>query len=220
MSKKTEDLIEQLAAAAEPVYCLGSPFRRTLIWFAWSMPWIAAGILIWGLRADIKALSSDVRWLIEEGAALATAIMAAMAAFCAGVPGRPHWEHYIPLMPLAIWMGILVQGCVQDWLALGSISFVLRPDWQCILDIAVLGLGPAIAITFMILRGSPIEPTTTTSLGALAAGSLAAAALRLIHREDNSLMILVWQVGAVFGLVFLGGIFGRRILRWRVAGAS
>ncbi|MBI1330960.1 MAG: DUF1109 family protein [Alphaproteobacteria bacterium] len=217
MSKmRTEDLIERLAADARPVHCLKSPFRRTAVWLAWSLPWVAAIVFTMGLRPDLAARLSDARWMIEEIAALATGLMAAMAAFCAGVPGRPRWEHFVPLVPLAIWLGALGQGCIQDWMHLGRAGLVLYADWQCLPGIVMIGFGPAVAMAVMILRGSPITPMTTTALGALAAGGLATAALRLFHQEDGSLMVLVWQSGTVFGLTLIAGLLGKTILRWRL----
>lgn len=214
-SMRNDELIEQLVAQAQPVRRLRSPFTRTAIWLACSLPWVVAVVLIMGIRPDIGARLSDTRWLIEEGAIFATALMAAMAAFCAGVPGRPRWEHFLPLIPLTIWLGMLGVGCVEDWLALGRVAFVLRPDWQCLPSIVIVGLGPAVAMVVMIRRGSPIAPMTTTMLAALAAAGLAAVALRLFHQEDSSLMVLVWQAGTVFGLTCAASLAGTKILQWR-----
>ncbi|MBI3676980.1 MAG: DUF1109 family protein [Proteobacteria bacterium] len=215
----TDELVKRLAADVVPVRRLRSPFLRTAVWFGLSWPWVAAIVFIMGLRPDLGERLMDGRWLIEQGAALATAMMAAMAAFCAGVPGRPRWEHYMPLLPLAVWLGVLGEGCVQTWFSLGSAGLVLRPDWQCLPGIAMVGFGPAVAMAVMILRGSAIAPMTTTALGALAAGGLAQVGLRLFHPVDASLMVLVWQTGTVFGLVLLAGLLGRQILRWRYAPA-
>ena len=216
MSKmRTDDLIQQLAVDVKPVQCLRPPVFRLGRWLLLSVPWVAAVVYVMGLRPDLAARLGDMRWLVEQGAALATAIMAAMAALCAGVPGRPRWEHYLPLLPLAVWLGVLAQGCLQSWLSTGSAGLALQPDWQCLPGIMFVGLGPAVVMAIMIFRGSPIEPVRTTALGALAAGGLAAVGLRLFHQQDASLMVLVWQAGTVIGLTLIASLFGRRLLRWR-----
>ncbi len=216
MSKmRTDDLIQRLAADAKPVQCLRPPVLRLGRWLLLSVPWVAAIVYVMGLRPDLAARLADPRWLVEQGAALATAIMAAMGALCAGVPGRPRWEHYLPLLPLAVWLGVLTQGCLQTWLSTGSAGLALQPDWQCLPGIMFVGLGPAVVMAIMIFRGSPIEPIRTTALGALAAGGLAAVGLRLFHQQDASLMVLVWQAGTVIGLSVIASLFGRRLLRWR-----
>lgn len=211
---RTEELIARLAADARPLRPLRSPLVRAAIWLACALPWVLAVIWIMGPRADLGTRMTDPRWLIEEGAAFATAVTAAAAAFCAGVPGRARWESFMPLLPLAVWLGVLGQGCVHDWLQLGPAGLVLSPDWLCLPGIVLVGAGPAVAIALMILRGSPIAPATTTALAALAAGGLAGAALPVFHREDASLMVLVWQAGTVLGLTGLAGAAGRKILRW------
>jgi hypothetical protein len=170
-----------------------------------------------GLRPDIGERLLDSRWLIEETAALLIAIMAAMAAFCAGVPGRPRWEHFLPLAPLAVWLGVIGGDCLQTWFTTGSGGLVVHPDWQCVPGIVMVSLGPAVAMVTMILRGSPIAPVLTAALGALAAGGLAEFGLRLFHQEDASLMILAWQASTVFGLVLIAGMLGRKLLKWRLA---
>lgn len=212
---RTDDLIEILAAEAAPVRRLRHPLARTAIWLLVSLPWVAAVVFMMKLRPDIGAKMSDTSWLIEQSAALATAVMAAMAAFCAGVPGRPRWEHLLPIIPLAIWIGSLSQDCLQTWLSVGPAGLTLTPDWECLPGIVMVGMGPAVAMTVMLLRGSPITPMITVALGALAAGGLAEAGLRLFHPIDASLMVLVWQAGTVLGLTLIAALFGRTILRWR-----
>ena len=214
---RTDELIERLTKEVRPVRRLRPPALRTAIWLALSLPWVAAVVFVMGVRPDLGARLSDSRWLLEQSAALATAIMAAMAAFCAGVPGRPRWEHFMPLLPLAVWLGVLGQGCLQAWSSMGASGLALSPDWQCLPGIVMVGLGPAVVMTVMILRGTAIAPVVTTALGALAAGGLAEVGLRLFHQVDASLMVLVWQAGTVFGLSFAAGLLGPMLLRWRVA---
>ncbi|MGQ0741064.1 MAG: NrsF family protein [Alphaproteobacteria bacterium] len=215
----TDKLIECLAGEGNPVRRLPPPYVRTAIWLALSLPWVAAVVFIMGLRPDIGERLADGRWLVEQGAALATAITAAMAAFCVGVPGRPRWEHFVPFLPLAVWLGVLGAGCIETWLSPGGAGLILRPDWECLPGIVVVGLIPAAVMAIMILRGSPIAPTITTAFGALAAGGLAQVGLRLFHQEDASLMVLVWQTGTVFAIVLIAGLLGPKFLRWRLSPA-
>lgn len=215
LQTSTEELIERLVADAKPVRPLRPPLVRTAIWLAWAAPWIAAVVWIMGVRPDIRVRAVDARWLIEEGAAMMTAVAAAAAAFCAGIPGRPRWERCLPLLPLAIWLGALGQGCAHDWLQFGGAGLAVHADWVCLPGVVLVGAGPAVVIATMIMRGSPVAPAMTAMLGALAAGGLAGAALPLIHRQDASVMVLVWQLGTVLGLTALAGLAGRRVLSWR-----
>lgn len=207
----TEDLIERLAGDAAPVRPLPPPWRRAAAWFAVAVPAVAACVVIMSPRPDLAARLADGRYLVEQGAAVATAVLAAVAAFAAEVPGQRRRPALLALAPLALWLGSLGQGC----LAAGGMSF--GPDWVCIPAIAMTGAVPAAVMAMMLRRGAPLLPRTTVTLGALAAAALANAGLRLFHPEDASLMVLVWQFGTVALLTALGGSLGRRLLHWRHA---
>ncbi len=213
---KTEDLIYALAAdARSPLRRLSSPAVRVVFWLCVSVPWIAVVVAFMGLRPDLGLKVGELRWLLEQGAALTTALTAAMAAFCVGVPGRAHWERAVPLAPLALWLGLLGAGCLSDWRLAGPQGLVLHVDWACVPGIVTVGLVPGIAMAIMLRRGAPMAPVLSAGLGGLAAAALADFGLRLFHVQDASLMVLVWQVGTVAALAALGAALGRRLVRWR-----
>lgn len=212
---QTEELIRRLACNAPPVRRLAHPAWRAMTWFVLSLAYAAAVVYAMGLRPDISARMAEPRFLVEIFAALLTAMMAAAAAFCAGCPGRALWERFAPLPFLVVWLASLGDGCWRDWLRLGSDGLSLRADFSCFPGILAISLLPAILIVIMIRRGAPIAPITTTGLATLAATALAAATLQLFHRQDASIMVLVWQFGSVLALTGIGALSGRRLLRWQ-----
>ena len=213
---KTEDLIRTLAAdARSPVRRLPRPAVRVGLWLCFSVPWIAIVVALMGLRADLTIKVEEPRWLLEQGAALMTAMTAAMAAFCAGVPGRPRWEHTVPLAPVALWIGLLGAGCLTDWSLADRQGLALHVDWACVPGIVTVGLVPGIAMAIMLRRGAPLAPVLSVGLGGLAAAALADFGLRLFHAQDASLMVLIGQVGTVAALTAFSAAFGRRLVRWR-----
>ena len=110
---------EQLAADAMPVGRLPPPWRRAAIWLAVALPYVALVVLAMPPEFDVAAALADRRFLIEQLAALATALLAAFAAFASVVPGIDRRVLLLPLVPLAIWLASLGEGCVQDWIRLG-----------------------------------------------------------------------------------------------------
>ncbi|MBI3706529.1 MAG: DUF1109 domain-containing protein [Proteobacteria bacterium] len=219
MNMQTDDLIVSLAGDARPVRRLAAPWMRLLSWLVVAVPWMVAVVLIMSPRQDLGDKLNDPRWVLEQAAALATALTAAMAAFCSGVPGRPRWEHVLPLPPFALWVGLLGVGCVQTWLQAGPEGLDFRPDWICFPGIVFVGIGPGVAMVAMLRRGAPLAPVLSTALGALAAAALADFGLRFFHAQDASLMVLVWQVGTVVLLTMLAAMAGPYVVRWRhVAG--
>jgi hypothetical protein len=153
--------------------------------------------------------------VIEQLAALATGITAATAAFATVIPGYDRKFLFFPVLPLAIWLGSLGDGCVEDWIHLGSDGLSLQPDWFCFPAIVLVGAVPAIAMAVMLRRGAPLTPHITAALGGLAAAGLGNFGLRLFHSQDASLMVLVWQLGTVFILAAMAAWAGQYLLNWR-----
>jgi hypothetical protein len=213
--KTTDDLIHWLVEHDRPTGRLPPPWRRAMAWLALSLPYVVLIVLAMGPRADLGQKLSDGRFLIEEIASFITVLLAAFAAFCAVIPGRPRWLLLLPVLPLAIWLGSLGQGCVEDWLRLGPEALSLRPDWVCLPAIMLVGAVPAIAMVVMLRRGAPMFPHAAVALGALAAAALGNFGLRLFHTTDASLMVLVWQFGSVALLTAIAGWLGHRIHNWR-----
>jgi hypothetical protein len=216
----TEQLIAKLSAEARPVDRLGSPWARALLWLAIATPYVALVVLIMAPRADLASKLNDLRFAVEQGATLVTAILAAAAAFSLGIPGRSRGMALLPVPGLAVWIGSLAQGCWQAWVRAEADGLVLRPDLVCFPAIALVGALPAVAMVAMMRRGAPFAPYLTVALGALAAAALGNFGLRLFHLQDASLMILVWQFGTVAIFSALASLFGRRILPWRPAAVA
>ena len=183
------------------------------MWFAISAASAAAVILSQPL--DFGLWQMDTRFAIEQIATAATAVSAALAAFWSVVPGYDRKLWLLPLLPLAIWLASLGEGCLHDWLQFGSAGLELRMDWDCMPAAAAIGIVPAIAIVVMLRRGAPLVPHVTLALAAVAVAAVSNFATRLHHYGDVSVMILVWHFGSVAVLALVAGLFGRHILKWQ-----
>jgi len=172
-------------------------------------------VIVVSARGDLIHKMSDLQFVVEQMAALATGIAAAVAAFATVVPGFSRKFLLLPAVTLVVWLGSLSQGCVQDWIQLGPDGLSLRSDWFCFPSIVLVGAVPAIAMAVMVRRGAPLTPHLTAALGGLAAAGLGNFGLRFFHPQDASLMVLVWQFGTVFILSVLAGWAGRYLLSWR-----
>ena len=210
MTMDTEKLIERLAEIVEPVRPLARPWIRTAAWLLIAIPYVALVVFVVSPRADLIW-----RYVIEQFAALATGITASTAAFATVIPGYDRKLVFLPALPLAIWLGSLGDGCLEDWIHLGPSGLSLRPDWFCFPAIVLVGAVPAIAMAVMLRRGAPLTPHITAALGGLAAAGLGNFGLRLFHSQDASLMVLVWQVGTVFILAAMAAWAGQYLLNWR-----
>jgi hypothetical protein len=210
----TEELIRRLSSASQPVRPLPGPWLRTAIWFGLAVPFVAMVVVVMSPRADLAAKYADWHFAVEQIAALATALVAAAAAFATTVPGFDRRVLYAPFVPLAVWLGSIGQGCLQTLMRDGLGGLTLTPGWVCLPAILLVGSVPATAIAFMLRRGAPLTPRLTGILGGLAAAGLGNVGLRLFHAQDASIMVLVWQVGSVFLLTVIAGGMGRFLLNW------
>ena len=208
-------MIQQLAGQSAPIRRLAHPWKRSAIWLAISLPYVAAIAFSKPMDFDLRQMFSDSQFMIEEIAALTTAVAAVVAAFWSIVPGHNRKLLLLPLAPLAVWLGTLGEGCLRDWLRLGGTGLQLRIDWDCLPAASVIGIVPAIAIVVMLRRGAPLIPRTTLALAAVAVAGLGNFALRLYHLGDVSIMVLVWHFGSVVLLAFIAGLIARHVLNWQ-----
>lgn len=212
---ETDRLIERLAESSGPIRPLARPWRRTAIWLAVAIPYVALVVLVMAPRSDLLEKFADTRFVIDLLAAFATGISAAYAAFATIIPGYDRRVALLPVLPLSVWLASLGLGCLAALAQTGSFGPGFKVDLFCFPAIVLVGMIPAVAIAFMLRRGAPLVPCLTAALGGLAAAGLGSFGLRLFHPQDASLMILVWQFGTVVLLTCLAGVFGRQLLNWR-----
>jgi hypothetical protein len=215
MTRDTGQLIHRLAENATPVHPLARPYTRAAAWLALSISYIVVLVFVMPLRHDISSKLHDNIFILEQVAAFATGLTAAVAAFASVVPGYDNRLTLLPLLPLTVWISSLGPGCLHEFHQFGITGLPLTHDPWCVPFIILLGAIPAIAIAVMLRRGAPLTPRLTAGLGGLAAAGLANAGVRIIHPEDVSVMLLVWHVGSVMALSALAGAMGHYVLNWR-----
>jgi len=216
MPLETEALIKRLSENANPTQPLANPWLRALAWLAISVPYVVAVILFFSPRADLATKLIEVRFLIEQSAAFATAFTAAIAAFASTIPGYDKKYLLLPLIPLAAWLASLGIGCFVDLSHSGFHLTVFHADWICLPGIILVGAIPGLTIVAMLRRGAPLSPASSTMLGGLAAAALGDFGLRFFHPEDTGLLVLIWQFGSVFLLSAFAAWIGPRVLSWKL----
>ena len=210
----TDALIDHLSDSAQAVRPLRCPGWRTAQWLLISSLSTAVVVFAMSLRTDLGIKLTEMRFLIEQFAALATAVLAAYAALTLTIPGRSHRVVLLVGIPLLVWLASLGESCWQVILKHGPAGLQFQAHWECLPAIAMVGAIPAIAMVIMIRRGAPIVPRMTIALGALAAAAFGSFGLLLFHTRDATLMVLLWQFGSVVMLASLGGLLGKRLFSW------
>lgn len=214
MTANTKQLIRELSKNVAPVQRPAGPLTRTAIWVAISLACIGFFVMIMPARQDVSPDSRGPLFMLEQAAALATGLTAAMAAFASVVPGYSRKWLALPLLPFAVWLASLGPGCIQELNQFGMQHLPLTHNPWCAPFIVIFGAVPAAAITVMLRRGAPLTPRLTAVFGGLAAAGLANVGVRIVHPEDVSVMLLVWHVGAVLALSALAGATGGYFFNW------
>lgn len=211
---ETDHLIARLSTEVVPVQRLPRPLSCLAIWLALSIPYIALIVALMSPRADLSAKFLDTIFVAEQSAALATGILAALAAFSSVVPGRSRRFLLLPLISWALWFASVGVGCLKDVIDVGLSGLSFKIDLICLPATTVVGFGPAVAMAYLLRRGAPLYPYLSAFLGGLAAAGLGNFGLRLFHTQDASLMVLVWQLGSVMLLTAAFGLAGPKLLNW------
>jgi hypothetical protein len=207
----TEDLIAGLSASLTPVRPLRPPLWRCLLWLAFTAAVVGVLTAMHGLRPDIASQFAQPHVLLQWLAALATGILAAIAAFELALPDRSDRWLLLPLPGLALWASSLGAGCLTDWVERGPQGLIPGTSFGCMGFIAATSIPVCGVLLVMLRHAGPIRPRLTAALGALSAAALASAGLTLFHELDATVMVLIWHAGTVTLLTAAALLSGRRL---------
>lgn len=209
---ETEDLLDALVADLQPVRRAPRPMMQLAIWIALSVPALAIVTAIMGPRPELSALFRQPSFLAAEGFSLATGVISAYVAFCAGRPDQPGWKLLLPPVLLVAWLMELGRQCLALSVQHVSGVFALHMDPLCLPAIALAGIVPALAMVTQLRPTTAFRPMHACFCGALAAAALAETALRLFHAEPSFASLLVWQMGSVALFTLAAGAIGQVVV--------
>ena len=211
----TDRLIEQLAGRAAPVAPIASPLKRTLAWTLAASVLIGIASMTWGTREHVLRTLSDPGEAIEWFASVLTGVCAAYAAFQVSVPGRSGSWAWLPLLPLALWLGGIGVGCLEDFARLGAAAFAFQShSGECARAIVLMSVPLVLVMAVLVRHAGVIRPGPTLMLAALSAAALSSAGVSLFHNGETSLMSLVWHGGMVLALCVASWLGGAQVFGW------
>lgn len=212
MSRRTEDLIAELAAAAAPVRRLAPPMTRALVWLG--MVAALAAMVIWNL-SNLRAFAdraADPRLAVELGATLATGIAGVIAAFHLSLPDRSRAWALLPAPFAVAWLGFTGLGCWRYWGEQTANGWRLGESSHCFLFLLGVGFPLAALLLFSLRRAHPMQPRLVASVGALGVAALAAFLLQFFHPFDVTLLDLGAHLSALLILIGSFAVAGRRLV--------
>jgi hypothetical protein len=179
-----------------------------------AIAYLAMLIAVMSPRSDLVARMQDPSFLIEQTAALATGLTAAIAAFASVIPGYRRRVILLPLLPLSVWIGVVAAGAVREYALAGGGVLAAQLDWACVRTILIGAAVPAMAMGVMLRRGAAVTPRVSAGFGGLAAAGLGNLGVCLFHPHSSSLILLFWHCGTVLALAAAAGAAGAWLLRW------
>ena len=207
----TDRLIRALSENVEPVEVLDPPSVRAAWWACAAGMYLVVLIVVVPPGVNPGSRLQDVRFLMEQSAALLTGVTAAFAALASSVPGSRRNVVWLPIASALIWITLVGVGVLQD---VHVSRVVLQTDWRCVPATLIGATIPAAAIGLMLRRGVPLTPRVTAALAALAATGVGNIGICFFHPHSSRLAVLVWHCGTVLVVAALAGMMGGQSWRW------
>ena len=211
---KTDDLIERLSRDVTVAKPLPAPGIRTAAWMVWAVGYLVVVAVMMVAVMSSAAIVPTPLYLVQQGAALVTAVMAARAALASVIPGSNNRVWVIPAVGAGVWGLSLVWAGVLDLQASGTLGVTSQTDWPCVVSMMVGGLIVGSPLVWMLRRGAPLTPRLTAFLAALAALSVANIEACLTRPHAFAVTVLLWHGGTVAATAALCAVMGRRWLPW------
>lgn len=204
-------LIGDLGADLRPVRRLPPPWLRAAVWLGAVA--VVAAVLI-ATRTLLPALGivgNDPFMVPGAYASLATAVLAALAAFELSLPDRSDAWAWLPVPALVVWIVLNGLGCLAT-LAIPGTETSPFQFMVCLGLIFAISLPLTAAMVLMVRRARPLRPLRVAVLGGLAASAAAATLLILIHPHDSAVLDLAAHAVAVALIIGLNVLLGGRLL--------
>ena len=210
----TDDLIDRLGRDVTVAKPLPAPGMRTAAWMVWAVSYLVVfTVMMFAIMRSAGVMLTPL-YLVQQGAALVTGIMAARAAFASVIPGANNRVWAMPAMGAGVWGLSLLWAGALDLQASGTLGVTSQSDWPCVVSMTLGGLAVGAPLVWMLRRGAPLTPGLTAFLAALAALSFANIEACLTRPHAFALTVLLWHGGTVAAVAALCALMGHRWFRW------
>ena len=207
--RTTRETIDALSANLAPVRRQATPLMRTMSWIAMAVAVISLLALSHGLRPNLFTRASELPFQLEVIGALLTGMLSAFAAFVSGIPGRSKWWMALPLPALALWMAVIGQQCLSNWIVIGREGMTLGESAKCLATVGLTSLPLSLALIVMLRHAVVMRPLASYLLGGLAVAGIAGAAMSLMHVLDASVMIILFNVVTTLLMVSVAALLAK-----------
>jgi hypothetical protein len=203
-------LIGELGTDLRPVRRLPRPWVRTVLWLAVVGAVAAFLVATRSLLPALGIVGNDPYMLPGAWASLATAVLAAVAAFELSLPDRSDAWALLPVPALLVWVVLNGLGCLAT-LAVPGTQTTFPQFLVCLTLLLCISAPLTLAMIVMLRRSRPLRPLRVALLGGLAASGAAATLLVLVHPHDSAVLDLAAHGVAVAVIMGLNLLLGGRL---------
>ena len=204
----TPELVSVLTTNLKPVRRLRPPLVRACRWLSLAVLVSILMAIGRGFRPDLLQHLEQTLFTVGLAGSLTTGVLAAFAAFMVSLPDRSRRWMLLPLPPLAIWLSTIGYQCLTKWVSISPAGMQLGETARCFATLVLISLPLSLSMFAMLRYTVHFRPTNVILLGSLAVAGITATALALLHPLDATVMILVFNLGAAFLIVGIGGALG------------
>lgn len=176
----------------------------------------AAAVLFFvalGVRDGAMQSLASPRFVFKFAFTLLLAASSAAVVWRLAQPGRPA-HSYLLLVPLLVLVvAAVIELAVLPPSAWAAATFGTTWMW-CLFWVPALSLAPLAALLYALRRAAPTAPGWTGAVAGALAGATGATFYAAHCPGDSPLFLLAWYGAAITLLALVGGLAGRRLLRW------
>lgn len=211
----SHDLINMLATGLEPVPRHAVSKRNVLILLAGAVVSLMLLCLIYGLRTDLQAASTQLAFWIKLGVPLSNAIIGLTLVLLLAYPGtRPRLGYALLSLPLLLLWGWAIGTWIETPPAL-RMDMLWGSTWKvCVLNITFLAVPVGIASLIVLRHMAPTRPILAGAIAGWFAGGVGAGVYALHCPEMAAPFLAVWYVLGMLVPTVIMAFVGHRWLRW------
>lgn len=203
--------IDSLASSLRPVRPLRHPLLRLALWLAAFLGIAAAAYLLLG--GNFSSVMDRPYVMPTFLAAVATAILAGLAAFEISLPDRSDRWALLPLPTMVLWIAFSGLGCLSETGNPSAWGTTWPETRECLLVILGSSIPMAIVLILMVRRARPDRAVRVAIVGGVACAAGAGAILMLVHPHNSSVLDLVVHALCASTVIGFNALVGGRVLR-------
>lgn len=212
---KTDDLVEVLSVAIDPVDSRAVGRRIAMAVAAGSLLAVAAILIGFGPRTGLSTVSAwTFLFLKITFAAAITGTAATYLTRLSRPAGALKHGTLVVILPflavVALALISLGSAPVSHW-----DRMIAGDEWlQCLVSIPIIAIVPFALTMWAVRQAAPTDLRRAGAFAGLIAGGISAVAYALHCTDDSLPFVAVWYGGTIVLCTLAGAALGPRLLRW------